>query len=626
MFKTVKSKVSLVYLSLVLLIILLGAVTIVYMVRVSRTIDGLIVTNYNSIDRLTNMEYALHAQNVAVLKYLYNDDQNALISYEQQKVIFNDKRQKEASTIIIPREREYIENISAYYEEYCQRFNNLQELRHSGGSRSEEIQYYNDYIVPQQLKVEDGIGLLFSSNEEALFARKDAAAQMAVSYSEILFCLFLFAAIVGYWLATIYTNRFFAPIAELTQTIKSVREGNMNRKTTIKTKDEFGVLADEFNNMTQRLQEYEQNTMESLLNEKSKSNSIVKSINEPLVIINTAGEIVLLNKAFSDLFNLNKKDVIGKTLLELIPHSDFADYIDNMNTYAQAPKDVLFMFNKNKEELFFQVGSTPIMDKDNHLSGMIMVFHNITELKLLERARGDFIATISHEFKTPLTSIVMGTDLMFNEMVGKINQEQKEILEAVREDTERLQSMVEEILALSKIESSKMIYNMTSCNINTVIITSVKQFLPIAERKGVHLKVYCPPGLPPVWADNAKIIWVLNNLLSNALKYTKSGDDIDVQAYTQKDMLYVSVTDTGVGIPEDFTEKIFDKFVQLKGYDLEIRGSGVGLAVSKEIITAHGGEIWCKSKLGEGSKFTFTLKIAEDKDFPAADNTEGQIQ
>ena len=137
---------------------------------------------------------------------------------------------------------------------------------------------------------------------------------------------------------------------------------------------------------------------------------------------------------------------------------------------------------------------------------------------------------------------------------------------------------------------------------------SLKQFMIQANRNGISLDVECPPDMPAVQADFSKITWVLNNLLSNAIKYTKDGDSILVKAYTGDECAVISVIDTGMGIPEEFIDTIFERFIPIKEYDIEVRGSGVGLAVSKEIVNAHGGRIWCESRPFEGSKFSFTLQ------------------
>ena len=277
------------------------------------------------------------------------------------------------------------------------------------------------------------------------------------------------------------------------------------------------------------------------------------------------------------------------------------------------PEKIVAPREKDNEH-FYQVAITPILDADGVTTGFIVLLHNVTELKLLERARGDFIATISHEFKTPLTSIFMGADMMRSELAGPMNRDQREIVETICEDSQHLENLVGELLELSRIESAKTIYKFEPCSVESAVRVSVRQFESIAAHSDIALTVDVPPDLPQVWADFSKITWVLNNLLSNAMKYTNEGGSVTVSAQLRKQDILVSVADTGIGVPPEFADQIFEKFVQVKGYDLEVRGTGVGLAAAKEIITAHHGRIWCVTGREEGSEFCFTLPLMRQEE------------
>ncbi|HEX9063270.1 MAG TPA: HAMP domain-containing sensor histidine kinase, partial [Clostridia bacterium] len=214
-----------------------------------------------------------------------------------------------------------------------------------------------------------------------------------------------------------------------------------------------------------------------------------------------------------------------------------------------------------------------------------------------------------HEFKTPLTSIMMGSDLLLNSGMGDLTDDQKSIAAVIKEDCERLSSLVGDVMELTRLESGKAIFKVEPCSIAGIVENTYKQFKKTAEQKNVDLEFDADEDLPLVLADFEKITWVLNNLVSNAIKYTNAGDDILISASVKEDKMYVSVKDTGIGIPEQYKENIFERFFQVKGNDLEIRGTGLGLSVAKEIIEAHGGRIWCESKLDLGSTFTFTLSL-----------------
>ena len=612
MFKTVKSKVALIYISLVIIIVLLGAISLFNMTSISRTIDGLILTNYNSIIRLNAMEKALLELDRAVYSYLFGGDAGAGKVFESYMNIFMENYQNEDETIILPYEKVYIDEIRETYNAYISLAGTLLDsaLTDEEAVRAAKSVFVDD-LLNCRADVEEKIKKLFISNETALFERQDQAAHNARGSILILAVIFPTAALGGYLLATLYTKRFFTPLYEITQSVRNVREGNLSGAANVSGEDEFSMLTDEFNNMTQRLQEFEKNAIDSIESEKNKSDSIVRSINEPLLFIDKESRIITMNQAFSDLFEIDAETAEGEKIGECLRHSDFIEYAgnadDNSTVNEQSDKAKIIIVNVNDEALFFQIVQTPFIESDGQINGKIFVLHNITEIMLLEKRRVDFIATISHEFKTPLTSILMGGDILFDDRLGALNDGQHEVIETIMDDVNRLETLIDEMLELSKIESAKEFYEFKPCDIVRVIETSAKQFHARVERNNISLTISCPEDRYMVMADFSKITWVMNNLLSNAIKYSDDGGRIYISASRQGNTVKVSVADNGIGVPSEFADQIFEKFAKIKGYDVEIRGSGVGLAVSKEIIIAHDGQIWCENNLPTGSIFSFTI-------------------
>ena len=614
MFKSVKSKVALIYMGLVAVIVLLGAISLWNMVRISVTIDGLIETNHNSIVRINVMKETLREQDKVIYAHIYGGIRNGRERIAELNELFMTNYENEYETIVIPLEREYIEGIGsnyAVYSELCELL--LAYDTSSPPEREQAKRLYETKILVQQSGVEEELLNLYKTNETALFARKEAAAGSARNSILLLGIVFPTAALGGYWLATLYTKRFFAPLYEITQSVRLIREGHLNNEAHVRTEDEFGMLSSEFNEMTRRLREFEESAIGSLMSERSKTNSLIRSINEPLLVLDRDLSIVEMNEAFRKLFKISE-DCKGAQLGSAVFHEELLDYITRTNGMGQSysyGSDSIVVSAEN-DDLYYHVISTPMLGMNDESIGTIVIFHNITEMKLLEKSRGDFIATISHEFKTPLTGITMGADLLSDELLGELNSEQREIIDTIKEDSERLGVLVGEILELSKIESSKAIYDFKNCDIGQIIAVSAKQFFVQAERNNVKLSLKCPVKMPLVIADFSKITWVINNLLSNAMKYTNAGDAVTVETYEGLEGVVVSVQDTGVGVPEGFVENIFEKFIPIKDYDIEVRGSGVGLAVSKEIVLAHGGRIWCESRHSEGSNFSFTLQPVDN--------------
>ena len=609
MIKSLKSKVSLIYLCLVLITAIVGSASVINLYQLSKSINGLMTANYKSISAVNNMLEANERQDSAVLIYINIDSQKGIDIFSENNSIFENEFNVESHNITEPGEGNLVKNIDAYYSQFMKSFLELQEIRTTQGV-DKAINYYDQIITPEFKKLKQELKTLSQLNEKAMFNSKNNANLNSLRSMYIILILTSIAIIGGFLASRFFTNRFLMPIYSLTETIKLVRAGDINQQAAITSKDEAGELAVEFNNMTKRLQQFEKSALGSLMSEKNRFIAVVKNISDPLLVMDNSYKISILNKACETFFNIVEEKSLNKHFLEVIRNGELFDYISGEFISDEERKEKIIKIKYDAGEYYLNVVVTPVKDLENNLTGMIVLFQNVTALKKLENIRTDFIATISHEFKTPLTSIMMGADLLLNEGIGILNSEQKSITSALKEDCERLSTLVSDILELTKIESDKAIFKIEPCSIVGIIENTYKQFNPIAEQKSVDLEFDANEDLPPVSADFEKITWVLNNLVSNALKYTNAGDDILISASVINNIMQVSVKDTGIGIPDEYKDNIFDKFFQVKGNDLEIRGTGLGLSVAKEIIQAHGGKIWCESKLDLGSTFSFTLNLS----------------
>lgn len=606
--KTLKSKVSLVYFSLIFIILMLGVISLWNLTRIGRAVNNIVITNYNSIQRLGHMSDALNSQSSILLTYLDTGNYDAALEqFDAQTTIFWENYHMEHATIIIPYEMELIEGIGSEYESFLTQAQAV----FSAEGNADALTLYQTGTAPQAQRVTLNMDALVASNENALFARKEEAQQTVSRAWAVLAVFFLLAAVIGFFALKLYTDKLFRPIYEITQNLKAVRQGNLNRKSSVRSNDELGALCEEFNNMTQRLLEFERSTMGQLLSERNRTMAIVRSITEPLVILDGNRRVTLLNHSAEELFGLFTSDGAGQDFLSVIRRSRFHEPLSQILRDPSAYQEEVLCIGSSDDARYFNVTLTPLHYEGIDPGSVILVFYDITELKRLDTMRSDFIATISHEFKTPLTSIVFGADLLSDGSLGALNPAQGEVVTTLKEDGERLSRLVSDLLLLSRIESPNLIYQFVPCDLAGIIRSALPQFLPLAEQGGVSLAAQPEADLPLVLADPDKIKWVLNNLLSNAVKYTDPGGRILVRARLTGASVTCEVSDTGEGIPPAFLERIFDKYVQVSSYDLELRGSGLGLAVAKSIILAHNGRIWCESELHQGSSFYFTLPLSD---------------
>lgn len=609
MIKTLKGKFLIVYLFLVFTIAVVGIASIANIYSLERSIQGLMTDNYKSIDAASYMLEALEGQNSAALTYMNINKNQGIANFYNHSNNFYRWYHVEKSNLTEVGEKQLVREIENSYVQYLALFSQLQE-RAVKNNTDETINFYNNKMYPQYSKLKKLIRGVSNLNEEAMFNSKERVIKDSEQSMYIISILLVLFVLLGFAVAWLSLNKFLSPLYALRDNMRVLKEGELDKQTEIVSEDEVGELSKEFNDMTKRLLQFEQSTLGKLLAEKNKSLAIVKSISDPILVMDTDYKIVLINDAFEQLFNLSEENILNKYFLEVVRNGELYDYIKN--TYNSDEKEVqqkIFYFSYNHKDYYYNVLVTKLMEVDNKRYGLVVLFQNVTELKEIEKLKGDFIATISHEFKTPLTSIMMGASLICDEIAGNVNKKQKEIISTINEESEKLLKLVNNLLHLSKLESSKSIFKLEAYSIEVIIENSIKGFVNQAYDRNISLHYNSIDSVSKVKVDFEKTTWVLNNLISNALKFTHRGDKIIISSFIKQNKMCVSVKDTGEGIPENYVEKIFEKFVQVKGK--EDRGTGLGLAIAKEIVEAQGGEIWCESTFGEGSTFTFTIQLYE---------------
>jgi len=606
--KTLKGKIVTINVFLVLAIVMIGLLSSFNIYRVSGEIDGLITNNYKSINASTKMNEVIETQDKAILHYIAFGNKSSMDIIYNNNEEFYKWLNVGKTNITEVGEADVTNKISGDYLLFVKSFSTFQDYQSSHTS-NENIRFYNSKVYPSVVKVKIDLGNLAKINEKAMFKGRDIAKSNALSVMYLILLISTTAAIIGLIISLIYTNKSLRPIYLLTETIKSVKEGEINKQAPIINEDEVGMLAKEFNNMTSRLYEFEQSTTGKLLSERNKSIAIVKSITDPLIVLDASYKIQLLNDSGQNIFGILEQNIINSHFLESIGNMELYDYIFLVVNNKSTNVEKILSFQVNERAYFFNVIVTVVNNKENKINSIVVLLKNITEYKQLEKVRTDFIATISHELKTPLTSIMMGVGLILEKNVGAINEKQEELLEAIKEETEKLTDLVSNLLKLSKIQSDKAVYDIKAYSITEIARECVKNYSVQAKNDGISLYNSVEDDLPDVIVDKEKITWVLNNLVSNALKYTNAGGEIIIGAIIAGEKMKVFVKDNGKGIPREYHERIFEKFVKISAYDTEFLSSGIGLSIAKGIVEAHGGTIYCESEVNKGSTFTFTLPV-----------------
>ncbi|GAB6099298.1 hypothetical protein JCM16358_11770 [Halanaerocella petrolearia] len=608
---SLRAKILLGYMAVIIVLIGLASWSIYNFVSLNESIHDIMVENYRSVIASEEMMEALERQDSAELIFIFGQQDKALNIFQENQMQFMKYLSRAEDNITIPEEKKIIKSLNQDYQEYLGKFMRLRKM--AGQKSFSQVQkYYLQQIMPHFEKVKKHSRDLLMVNQEHMKQAQQRANDNATQaiYSTVIFSIV--ALILALSFGIYISNLIIKPIKELTAKIKEIAGGNLDQVIEIDTKDEIGQLAGEFNRMTYRLKEYETMNVSKLVEEKNKSEAIVKSISNPLLVTDQENKILLMNPRAEKLFDLTEHKILGTHFLESIKEDKIFDSITETLKSGEVKfgndNQVIKFMAEDDKELYFRITTTPVKDKDNTTTLVVTLLEDITHLKEVDKMKSEFVSMVSHEFRTPLTSMNMGINMLLEENIGEVNDQQEELLEVAKEDCEHLNNLVDDLLDLSKIESGRIDLDFGTIQVTKIFETSIQPFVEQAKNQGIKLITEEVDNLA-VYADLNKVTWVVTNLIGNALRYTEVDDEIRLSAQRKGHKVHISVADTGSGIPKEYQHKIFDKFVRAGADKDKGTGTGLGLAISKEIIEAHGGRIWVESEEGVGSTFTFTLKL-----------------
>jgi two-component system sensor histidine kinase VicK len=409
-------------------------------------------------------------------------------------------------------------------------------------------------------------------------------------------------------LGIMLSNTITRPIKEITKMVTAVAEGDYEQQVKIQGKDEIGQLGHTFNFMMNRLKD----ALALNEEEKEKLASILTNMNDGVIATDERGRIIVLNRRAKQILQIEEESTIGKDISQVlgIPKEMIGEYVSSITHMT-----VLEIHLPDEEEkLSVRITFTPIHRRGEGISGTIAVLQDVTEQEKLEQARREFVANVSHELRTPLTTIKSYLEAL-DDGAMEDRQLAARFLGVTRSETERMIRLVTDLLHLSRLDSNQARISKESTRIAEMLEEVADRFSFQLRQRGIRIVTRIEPGVSKAWLDRDKIDQVLDNLVSNAIKYTADEGSIQILARpVERDYLEISVQDTGVGIPKKDLERIFERFYRVdKARSRNMGGTGLGLSIAREIIKAHGGIITLDSEYGQGTRVTFTLPIQTEE-------------
>ncbi|QJD96993.1 HAMP domain-containing protein [Mucilaginibacter robiniae] len=567
---------------LFLAVLLFGATSLYYIQEIAASAKTILKNNYETLGYTKAMRTILDENSVPLNIKAITDFKNQLAQQEH-----NITENGEAAAT------EQLQQKFAQFISPSAKVRNLQETERQ---------------IRQQLRTIETL------NMQAIVKKNDRA-RAAVNHAIVLLGLVgTFTFLVLFSFSVNFPDIVAGPLRALLEGIQEISHKNYRQHLNFNRNDEFGELATAFNSMAVRLNEWENSNLATVMSEKRRIETIIEQMQDAIIGISEKQEVLFINDAARNLLHLNHSKVVGQNVQELMQGNDLFHHVLSGQPELKPLKIVV-----NGKETYFQLESREITvpNLSNEPSdviriagksaGMVYVLRNVTEFKERDEAKTNFIATISHELKTPIASIKMSLKLLKDERIGQTNTEQQQLLENIQEDNDRLLKITSELLDLAQVETGNIQLNFVPVKPMQIVDYALNSVRFQAEQKGVQINFVRNERLPDVLADVEKTAWVLVNFLSNALRYSPEKSKVIIQTIARKNQVEFSVRDSGKGIDEQYQKRLFDRYFQVPTDGQNKSGSGLGLAISRDFIEAQNGRIWVQSAIGEGSTFSFSL-------------------
>lgn len=455
---------------------------------------------------------------------------------------------------------------------------------------------------------------IMSINLEAINRKSLIASQTAKSSMVWIGITGTLCFIIAFTLFVNLPGNIANPIRELTESIRQIANENYTERVHFGSGDEYGQLAQSFNTMAEKLEEYNSSSLARLMIEKKRVETLIDNMHDPVIGLDENRKVIFANEVARKVTGLQVSELVGRNAMDIALHNDLVRSLVKDISDPQARNNgqgsAMKIYADDKESYFekeyVNISIVPTGEQQPRSIGHVIILRNVTPYKELDFAKTNFIANVSHELKTPISSIKITLDLLRNERVGDTNEEQRSLLDSIREDADRLLKITGELLNITQVESGKIQLNIAGTSPREIVQYAIAANETQAESRDISLQIEDRGVQSSVLADSEKTAWVLTNLISNAIRYSYDHSSIRIVLEEDTGSVRIAVADNGQGISQEYKDKIFDRYFRVPGSTRE--GTGLGLAISREFMEAQDGTLTVESELGAGSTFTIALK------------------
>ncbi len=603
-------------LPLALALALVGIVSVLTVDALGETSGRILRDNYRSVLAAQRMKESIERMDSAALFHVLGAADKADAQAQKHRAAFEAELQTQEWNITEPGEDAITQRLRAAWSDYLAHYQ-----RHA---ESPSAAVYFGELEPRFVLVKDTADEILALNQDAMVRKSDAArdtaerAERIVTSSSI--AALVLGAIASFWL----TSRILRPLDNLSLVARRLGEGELSVRASVMGKDEIAGVAREFNEMAARLEAFRKSSLGELLQAQLASQAAIDSIPDPVVVFGTGGRLLSSNQAAEADLRIAPGE--GSPLATVEPAVRAAlelarDFVlSGKGAYVPRGFEDAVAIASTEGERWYLPRASPLYGEEGGVIGATVIVQDVTRLRRFDELRNDLIATVAHEFRSPLTSLRMAVHLCVEGAAGELTPKQADLLGAAREDCERLQTIVDDLLDIARLQAGKVELDHEPVAAGVLVAQAVDARRTEAERQRVALETRVTPSLGDVLVDPIRIQLVFDNLVSNALRHSPPGSTVSLFAEPFGEMVRFTVRDEGPGVPEEDRARVFDRFYRVPGQTAA--GAGLGLSIAREVVEAHGGAIGVDGAPGRGAAFWFTIPVQTSHrpgDGPAAD-------
>ncbi len=566
--------------------------------RLGGSIDVILKENYESVLAGQQMKESSERMDSGLSFALAGEEQRGRELFDQNVPIFQQSLQRELNNVTLPGEGALADKIKMDERRYQTLARNFW----SGSNLEARRQMYFSDLLPLFTEIKNTAQEVIKINQDNMLDADHYAKMLSARSTRAMILILVFGVALALWLGYGLQRAILRPIETLTRVSKELGDGNLDQVVPVESRDELGQLADAFNKLAGRLRNYRQVTTDQLLQARHMTEITFSAFPDPILALSLDGKINFANPAAGKLL----QKLNGEYGLPLQIQEEVGKVLNGAPDIVPTSFEKAVPVRIDDHEAYLLPKIIGMRDDSGNMFGTALVLQDVTRFRLMDEVKTNLVSTVSHELKTPLTSIRMGLHLLLEERIGALNPKQLELLLAAREDAERLLRMINDLLDLARLESGQTRQRLELITPRALIEDALPHLEAILEAHDVRLVTEIAENAPEVAVDTRQINHVFSNFVSNAAKFSKPGETVVISVKTIGKNVRFSVLDHGPGIPIEYQAQVFQRFFRIPGTE-ESHGVGLGLAIAKEIVASHGGTIGLLSNPGTGSEFYFDL-------------------